>query len=105
MIAWLKAKKQTVMLVIGAILLALAGAKASKRKASADRKEKKIADLMHRGVETHHAKANRLIKSADKHAKAAAKAKKDLKIRLEKISAANSDIDSVVNDFKVRTRV
>ena len=102
MIAWLKVKKNTIMLVFSAILLALAGAKVAKRKGSAQKKEDKATAIMGSTIFKDQKKADKLIKSAEKDKAVAAKAKADLEKKLEQIGEQNADIDAIAHEFNSR---
>ena len=97
----------TAGMILTAVLLALAGAKAAKKKSSANKKEQLANDLMNSGISKEIAKGKKLLESAnnDKDAGAAADAK--VKAQLEKLSEANADIDSIADRFnskRVRKR-
>lgn len=98
---WLKSQKWVVTggLILGAIVLALAGAKSIKRTSSASRKEAKAVDLMNRAIGTDLKRAGKLVKSAAKDKQKAAQAKVTMQEKLEKLGEANNDLDSIISDF------
>lgn len=102
MITWLKSKFVTIGLVLGAILLALAGARSVKRTASAERKMSKATDLMSTGVVRDVKKAQKFIRAADTDKLVALEAQVTVQKQLEKLSEANSDIDSIADAFNSR---
>jgi len=103
-LAWLKSQSWmiTLGLILGAIALALAGAKSIKRKSSAARKETKATDLMNRAIGTDLKRADKLVKSAAKDKQKAADAKVKMQEKLESLGEANNDLDSIISDFNSR---
>jgi len=92
---WLK----TLGLVFTAILLALAGAKAAKKKASADSKEQRANELMNSGISKEIAKGKKLLESANKDKDAGVVAHTNMEAQLEKLGEANDDIDALATRF------
>jgi len=96
--AWLA----TIGAVIGAILLGLAVAKASNKRAAADRKDQTATDLMNTGISKQIAKGKRLRESANKDKDAAIAADKLSEERLEQMAANNESLDAIADRFNSR---
>ena len=92
---WMK----TAGLVLAAILLALAGAKAVKKKNSANKKEQLATDLINSGVSSKIYKGRKLLESANKDKDAGIAANEVMEAQLEKLGEANENIDDVANRF------
>ena len=104
MITWLKGQQWfvTLGLVLGAILLALAGARSVKQNNRAQKNEDAAVDLMNSGIASDIAKAEKMSKKAEKNKVAAAKAKLSIHAQLEKLGEANEDIDDIAARFNSR---
>jgi hypothetical protein len=91
MIDWLKKQRWVVTLgmVLSAILLALAGARAVKKKASADKKEQLATDLLNSGASKQIEKGKKLLESANKDKDAGVAANKRMEDELEKLGETN----------------
>jgi hypothetical protein len=101
MITWLKKQRWIVTLgmVLSAILMALAGAKAVRKKASAAKKEQKATDLLNSGISTNIYKGKKLLESANKDKDAGVAADERMEAQLEKLGEANEDIDALADRF------
>jgi hypothetical protein len=102
-IGWIK----TAGLILTAILLALAGAKAVKKKSVAKKKEDRAAELMGSGISKEIQKGKKLLESANKDKDAGVAAKQRMEKRLEKLGESNEDIDALAHRFnsdRVRKR-
>ncbi len=95
---WLK----TAGLVLAAILMALAGAKAVKKKASAAKKEDKAVELMNSSISSDIQKGKKMTESANKDKDKAAEAEKRMEAQLESMSNANEDIATIADRFNKR---
>lgn len=90
----IKGMGATAALVGTAILLALAGARAVKRKSSAKRKESLAVDLQNTAIQSNIDKASALIESANLDKQKAHAAKAKIKQHLESLGK-NPDIDAI----------
>lgn len=101
MIDWLKKQRWIVTLgmVLSAILLALAGAKAVKKRASADKKEQLATDLLNSGASKQIEKGKKLLESANKDKDAGVAADKRMEAELEKLGETNPNIDALADRF------
>ncbi len=101
MINWLKKQRWivTLGLVLSAILMALAGAKAVKMQASADKKEQLATDLLNSGASKQIAKGKKLLESANKDKDAGVVANKRMEAELENLGKANENIDAFADRF------
>jgi len=94
-IGWIK----TAGLVLGAVLLALYGAKAAKRGASAQRKEDKALGLLDSAIAGDLKRADKLMKAAGKDKEKAFNAQQNMQEKLNALANQNADLDSVVGNF------
>lgn len=85
--------------VITAILLVLAGAKASNKRQAAKRKEERAVDLLNSGISDRIAKGKKLAESAQKDKDIAVKAHQKMEQRLEKLGESNEDLDAIATRF------
>ena len=92
---WSRAKT-TFGLIVAALLLAFAAAKASKRGDRAEKREETSKELQYGGKIK---SAERLAKAANKDKVVARKAKANIEKQLEKLSEANQDIDAIADRF------
>jgi len=95
---WLK----TAGLVLAAILMALAGAKVTKRRASATKKEDKAVELMNSSISTDIQKGKKMVESANKDKDKAVEAEKRMEAQLENMGNANEDIAAIADRFNKR---
>jgi len=107
MITWLKSQRWIVTLgiVLSAILLALAGAKAAKKHASGVKKEQLATDLMNSGISTKIHKGRKLLESANKDKDAGVAALEKMEDHLNNMGDANEDIDALADRFNSRRRL
>jgi hypothetical protein len=107
MIDWLKKQRWVITagMVLSAILMALAGAKAVKKKASANKKEQLATDLLNSGASKKIAKGKKLLESANKDKDAGVTANEVMEAELEKLGEANEDIDALADRFNSKRRV
>ena len=101
---WIKSQRWIVTagMILGAIALALAGAKSAKRSMTAKKKDARATDLLNSAVGNDLKRAKRLIKSAEKDKQKAINAKDIMKYELEKLTQGNEDLDSIISDFNSR---
>jgi hypothetical protein len=103
-LTWIKSQRWavTAAMILGAIALALAGAKSAKRSMTAKRKDAMAVDLMNSAIGSDLKRAGKLIKSAEKDKQRARDAKDTIKYKLGELTKVNDDLDSIVNDFNSR---
>ena len=101
MIDWLKKQRWivTLGLVLSAILMALAGAKAVKKHAKGVKKEQVATDLMNSGISKKIQKGKKMLESANKDKDAGVAANERMEAELENMGKANENIDAFADRF------
>lgn len=89
----------TLSLVLGAIGLALAGAKANSIRKRAQQKDQKAEKLLASNSSKEIQKGKKLRESAQKDLDKAAEAQKAMKAKVEEIGNANEDLDELMHRF------
>ena len=92
---WVK----TLGLVLGGILLALAAGRAASKKAAADRKDQRAADLLNSQISNEIQKGKKLVESAQKDKDKAVELHQASQKRLEQMAENNEDMDSIADRF------
>ena len=101
---WLKGLRwvKTVGIVLAAILLALAGQRAIKRKASAQKKEDVGINMMNSGISKNILAGKKMIEAADKDKDKAIAAEEFMEAQLEKMGTRNESIANIADRFNKR---
>lgn len=101
---WLKNLRwiRTAGIVLSAILLALAGQRVLKKKASARKKEDIGTNMMNSGISKDILAGRKMIEAADKDKDKAIAAEKVMEAQLEKIGKGNESIADIADRFNKR---
>ncbi len=101
---WLKSLRwvKTAGVVLAAILLALAGQRVLKKRASAQKKEDIGTNMMNSGISKHILAGKKMIEAADKDKDKAIAAEAVMEAQLEKMGKGNESIADIADRFNKR---